>query len=233
MNKNYLFIGASSKIATEACLNLKNEGHKIIGLTTKEDYINNSYKALYSVPNYRLDNLPEINLNALDGLVYFPGSISLKPFLRISEEDFLEDFKLNALGAVSSIQKYLPLLKNGANPSIVLISSVAASIGLPFHTSISMAKSAVEGLAKSLASELSPTIRVNCVAPSLTNTPLAEKLINTSEKYESSQKRNPMSKVGEAHEISSAILFLLSEASSWITGQILAVDGGMSTIRNR
>jgi len=233
MSRNYLFLGASSQIAKEACITLRENGNRVVGITTKQNIVDSEFEDLYSVISYKLENLPDINISSLDGLVYFPGSINLKPFLRISEEEFLEEFTLNALGAASSIQKYLPLLKNGKNSSIVLISSVAVSIGLPFHTSISMAKGAVEGLTKSLASELAPTIRVNCVAPSLTNTPLAEKLVNTPEKYESCRKINPMNKIGHAKDISSAIVFLLTESSSWITGQILAVDGGMSSIKNR
>jgi 3-oxoacyl-[acyl-carrier protein] reductase len=175
--------------------------------------------------------LPDID-EPLDGLVYFPGSINLRPFNRISEEDFMAEYKLNALGAVSVIQKYLANLKKAPSASIVLISTVAATQGMPFHASISMAKSAIEGLTLALAAEFAPNIRVNAVAPSLTQTPLAEKLLNSPEKMEASDKRHPLKRVGRAEDIANAIHFLLTEKSAWMTGQILNVDGGMSTIRS-
>jgi NAD(P)-dependent dehydrogenase (short-subunit alcohol dehydrogenase family) len=132
---------------------------------------------------------------------------------------------------VAFIQKYLPNLKTSPNASIVLISSVAANTGMPFHSSIAMAKAAIEGLTKSLAAELAPAIRVNCIAPSLTNTSLGEKFLNTPEKIEASQKRNPLKKIGEPIDLANAIEFLLSEKSNWITGQVIAVDGGMNTLK--
>ena len=157
----------------------------------------------------------------------------MKPFKSLSEEQFSEDFAINCLGAVKSIKASLNgLKKSESHPGIVLFSTVAVSQGMPFHASIAMAKGAIEGLTKSLAAEYAPTIRVNCVAPSLVNTPLAEKFVSTPEKIESMQKRNPMQKVGDAIDIANIIKFLLSNESSWITGQIVAVDGGMSTLKN-
>ena len=151
---------------------------------------------------------------------------------RISEEEFLEEYKINALGAVSVVQRYLQNLKNAPpSPSIVFMSTVAVAQGMNFHTSISMAKGAIEGLTLALAAELAPTIRVNAVAPSLTASPLSEKLINSPEKLEASDKRHPMRRIGQPEDIAHAIQFLLSDQSSWMTGQILHVDGGMSTIR--
>jgi len=135
------------------------------------------------------------------------------------------------LGAVAFVQNYLAQLKLSDKGSIVFFSSVAAKNGMPFHTSIAMAKSAIEGLTLSLAAELAPKIRVNAIAPSLTNTPLANRFTDTSEKIDASQKRNPMKKIGTPSELAEAIYFLLTEKSSWITGQILAVDGGMGTLK--
>ncbi len=233
MISTYLLVGASSSIAKKTAESAKLKGHKIIGISTKEQDSSGLFDPFYTVNDYQLSSLPDLNENSLNGLVYFPGTINLKPFNRLVEDDFLTDYRINALGAANSVQKYLPLLKQGSVSSVVFISSVAATLGLPFHASISMAKGAIESLTRSLASEFAPSIRVNCVAPSLTNTPLAEKLVNSPEKYEASQKRNPMNKVGEAKDISEVILFLLSDSSSWITGQVLAVDGGMSNLKNK
>jgi 3-oxoacyl-[acyl-carrier protein] reductase len=227
MSKNFLFAGASSAVAQVVLDQLV--GDAVIGLSTKEQ-ISDRYAVCFHVADYTKANLPEIE-DPIDGIVYFPGSINLRPFNRISEEDFMEEYKINALGAVSVIQKYLPNLKKSTGASIVLISSVAASQGMPFHASISMAKSAIEGLTLALAAELSPNIRVNAVAPSLTNTPLADKLLNTPEKIDAGDKRHPLKRVGQPEDIANAIHFLLTEKSSWMTGQILNVDGGMSTVK--
>ncbi len=230
MSKTYLFAGASSAIAEASRLLLQNAGHQVIGLSTK-DLQGIGYDQHFQVSEYSKNALPEIP-QALDGLVYFPGTINLKPFHRISEEEFLQEYKINALGAVSVVQRYLQNLKNAPpTPSIVLISTVAVAQGMNFHTSISMAKGAVEGFTLALAAELAPTIRVNAVAPSLTASPLSEKLTNSPEKLEASDKRHPLRRIGQPEDIANAIQFLLSEQSSWMTGQILHVDGGMSTVR--
>ncbi len=227
MPKTFLFAGASAVVAY-ATLN-KLHTSNIIALSTKENFFS-GFSEHYTVKDYSKSNLPDI-ITPLDGLVYFPGTINLKPFNRISEDDFLNEYKLNALGAVSVIQKYLSNLKSAPSASIVLISTVAASQGMAYHASISMAKSAIEGLAISLAAEFAPNIRVNVVAPSLTQTPLAEKLINSPEKKEASDKRHPLKRIGQPEDIANAISFLLGNDSSWMTGQILHVDGGMSSVR--
>ena len=228
MNKTYLFAGASSAIAQAVLEQMKN--NSVIGLSTKNT-LSNDYFSTHQVLDYTKNNLPDL-LEPLDGLVYFPGSINLKPFNCIREDDFLNDYKINALGAVHVIQKYLANLKKSPLASIVLISTVAVSQGMPYHASISMAKGAIEGLALALAAEFAPNIRVNVVAPSLTQTPLADKLLNTPEKIETSDKRHPLKRIGQAEDIANAIHFLLTEKSSWMTGQVLNVDGGMSCIRN-
>ena len=229
MSKTYLFAGASSAIAIETGKLLKAKGHKVIGLSTKE--VHEFYDDLYRIEKYKFAAFPEIT-DAIDGLVYFPGTINLKPFARLNESDFINDFEINSLGAVAFLQAYLNNLKKSQTGSIVFISSVAAGIGLPFHSSIAMAKGALEGLTKALAAELAPAIRVNCVAPSLANTPLGERFINSPDKIEQMKKRNPLQKVGAPVDVANAIFYLLSDESAWVTGQVLSVDGGMSKIKN-
>jgi len=172
--------------------------------------------------------LPE----TLHGLVYCPGTINLRPFNRLTEQEFLKDFRVNVLGAVNVIQACLPRLKGAQGASIVLFSTVAARTGMNFHASIATAKSGLEGLALSLAAELSGSrIRVNVVAPSLTDTPLAKNLLASDEKREASNRRHPLGRIGTPEEVASVAAFLLSDQTSWMTGQILGVDGGMGNLK--
>lgn len=224
----YVFAGASSAMAVQAMKAIKERGHKVIGISRSE--VNPGYDEFYTVDSYKFGNFPKIE-GAVNGLAYFPGTINLKPFNRINEADFTADFSVNALGAAAFVQAYLPNLKNAEIPSIVLFSTVAVATGMPFHASVSMAKGAVEGLTRSLAAEFAPKIRVNCIAPSLTDTPLAEKLLGSPEKQEAGKNRNPLKQIGTTQDLASAIIFLLSEDSNWITGQVLAVDGGMGAVR--
>ena len=227
-SKTFIFAGASSAIAISAAKQLQAEGHQIIGLSTKNTP--NDYNEFYTINKYETEYFPKIEAQ-IDGIVYFPGTINLKPFNRITTADFLNDYHINSLGAVAFVQAYLPNLKMSKQASIVFISTVAVTTGMPFHSSIAMAKGAVEGLTKALAAELAPVIRVNCIAPSLTQTPLSEKFTNTPEKLEAAEKRNPLKKVGSADEVANAITFLLSEKASWITGQVIGIDGGMGNLK--
>ncbi len=224
----FVFVGASSAIAKCSAQLLISSGHEVIGISRNANLA--VYTAEHQVTNYDLTALPQLE-GPIDGLVYFPGTINLKPFHRITKEEFRSDFEINVEGAIASIQKYLPNLKLSHNASVVLFSSVAAQTGMPFHASISISKGAIESLTKSLASEYASIIRFNAIAPSLTHTPLSEKFVSTPEKLEASRQRNPMKKVGDPSEIAEVVSFLLNKAT-WMTGEILHVDGGLSSTRS-
>ena len=228
---NFLVIGASSGIGKAIATQLASEGHQVFATFHK-----NSIEADQNIHAHFLNVLDEqVDFSflpeSLDGLVYCPGSINLKPFARISVSDFAQDFNLQVGGAIKSIQDALPALKNAGKSSIILFSTVAVQLGLNFHTQVAASKGAIEGLTKALSAELAPTIRVNCIAPSLTDTPLAAALLNTEQKVEANALRHPLKRVGHANDIASMACFLLSEKASWITGQIMHVDGGMSSIK--
>jgi len=165
----------------------------------------------------------------IDGLVYFPGSINLRPFSGLKLKDFQSDYEINVLGLIKILKHYHKQFAE--NSSLVFISTVAAQVGMPFHSSIALCKSAIEGLCRSLAAEWSPKIRVNCVAPSVVQTKLAARLFRTETQVEQMNARHPLQKVGQPKNISDAIEFLLSDKSSWMTGQVLHVDGGLSTLK--
>lgn len=227
---HYLIVGGTRGIGASLATQLIGEGHSVtiwarspVEVSGAQFFINNPAERM---PD--LTGLPEV----LDGLVYCPGSINLKPFARLSVDDFLQDFQINLLGAVRTLQSVVPLLKKSNHASVVLFSSVAATLGMPFHASIASSKAAIEGLVKSLAAEWAPAIRVNGIAPSLTDTSLAEKLLNTADKMDAAAKRHPLQKVGDPKEVAAMAAFLLSPQAAWISGQILHVDGGMSTLKH-
>lgn len=175
------------------------------------------------------DELPD--LESVDGLIYCPGSINLKPIKRLSLDDFKADFEINVLGAVKTIQKYLPALKNGNKPSIVLFSTVASKLGMPFHASIAASKSAVEGLTKSLGAELAPTIRVNAIAPTVTDTGLASKLLRNERMIENMNERHPLKRYLQPQEVADMAEFLLSEKAASLSGQVFAMDCGIVSFK--
>lgn len=229
---NYLIIGASSGIGKALANQLADSGHQVYGTfnTTEihsEHPLIQYYPLNVSDENFSLDFLPE----ELDGLVYCPGSINLRPFERIKPTDFLADYQLQVIGAIKTIQAVASKLKSSENASIVLFSTVAVQTGLPFHAQVSASKGAIEGLTKALAAEYAPKIRVNCIAPSLTDTPLAASLVNSDQKREANAQRHPLKRIGTAEDIASMAEFLLSTKSSWTTGQILHVDGGYSVLK--
>ncbi len=172
---------------------------------------------------------------AVDGLAYCVGSITLKPFHRLAAADYLADFRLNALGAAEAVAAALPALRAASanTASVVLFSSVAAGQVFANHASIGMAKAAVEGLSRSLAAELAPKIRVNCIAPSLTRTPLAAPLTGSAQMAGAIAQMHPLPRLGEPEDVAALAAFLLGPEADWITGQVLGVDGGRSSLRTK
>ena len=228
--KNYLVIGASNGIGKALTTRLSKTSN-VIGTY----HLNEPDGSLQNVKWYPLNVLNDSTSNldlpeVLDGIVYCPGSINLKPFTRFSEEDILTDIRLQVTGALKAVQDNVKALKKSGNASVVFVSTVAVQKGFPYHTQVAISKGALEAMTRTLAAELSPGVRVNCVAPSLTDTQLAGRLLDTPEKKEAHGKTHPMGRVGEPEDIANAIAFLLSEDSSWISGQVMHVDGGRSTI---
>ncbi len=229
MRKNILLIGGSHGIGFEIALKLYNEHNIFIASRTNEN-----------LGNLEVTHIPydaskdEIDITVLpdriDGFVYCPGSINLKPFKMLDPKDFEEDMQINFMFLIRIIHRLLPNLKNSDQASLIFFSTVAVKVGMPFHTSIAAAKGAIEGFAKALAAEYAPQFRVNVIAPSLTNTSLAKRLLGNDKKKELMDNRHPMKRVGQAEDIANIADFLLSDNSSWITGQIIGVDGGMSTL---
>lgn len=224
--KTIVIIGASRGIGNAIAQQLSSD-NKIINISR------NNADNLHNVINYNLDiltdELPDIE--QVDALIYCPGSINLKPISRLKLDDFRNDFEINVMGAVKAIQHFLPKLKNGNNPSIVLFSTVAAKLGMPFHASIAAAKGAVEGITKSLGAELAPTIRVNAIAPTVTNTDLASKLLRNERMIENIKERHPLKKFLEPNEVASMAKFLISEDAKSISGQTFELDCGIVSFK--
>ncbi|MFK7050029.1 2-(S)-hydroxypropyl-CoM dehydrogenase [Flavobacterium columnare] len=230
--KNIIIVGCGNGIGL-ATVKALHTSHNVIGISKTFTTELNALDIQFYEKNILTDDITTIDFpEIIDGLVYAPGSINLKPFHRLTAEDFINDFEINVLGAVKVIQKVLPNLKKSNTSSIVLFSSVAAKMGMPFHASIASSKSAVEGLVKSLAAEFAQhKIRVNAIAPSLTKTKLSGALLATPEKMEAAAKRHPIENIGDPDDIAKMIVFLLSDSSAWMTGQIIGIDGGMSNLK--
>jgi NAD(P)-dependent dehydrogenase (short-subunit alcohol dehydrogenase family) len=230
---HYLIIGGSSGIGKQLALQLFRDGEEVTATFNKNEPVAEQSAIHFHhldvlAENISLDFLPD----QLDGLVYCPGTINLRPFERIKAVDFETDYKLQVVGMIRVLQSVLPRLKKSGKASIVLFSTVAVQTGLPFHSQVAASKGALEGLTKALAAEYAPTIRVNCIAPSLTDTPLAASLLNTDQKREANALRHPLKRVGTTEDIANMAAFLLSDKAGWITGQILHVDGGMSSVKS-
>ena len=231
--ENYLIIGGSSGIG-QALVNklAQNPTNKVFS----SYHLGENLEKVTGVEYFQYDvheAFPEniVLPEKIDGFVYCPGAIDLKPFLRLSPKSFLDDFNLQVVGAVKCLQAIHSKLIKSEAPSILFFSTVAVQSGFTFHSKVSASKGAIEGLTKALAAEFAPKIRVNAIAPSLTKTPLADKLLNSEEKINANAARHPMKKIGRAEDLANMAEFLLSDKASWITGQIMHVDGGMSQLK--
>lgn len=224
--KNYLIVGGNSGIGKEIVSGLLGTDSNIYTISRNGSGANHITGDVTD-PNLKID----LSIDRLDGLVYCPGSINLKPLTSLKIEDFQNDLEVNYLGAVRVIKQLVNLLRKSENASVVLFSTVATKIGMNFHSSISGAKSAVEGLTKSLAAEYATKIRFNCIAPSLTETPLAGKLLANEKSRQMSVDRHPLKKIGEAKDVASLALWLLSENSKFVSGEIVKMDGGIANIK--
>lgn len=228
MKKNIVIIGSSSALGKATSKLLQESGECTIGVG-RTDHSGN-YDEHFLISEYDFGNFPNID-KPIHGLMYCPGTIQLKPFHRIAPEEWAAEMRVNLMGAVAAVQHYLPQLKSAGMASVVFVSTVAAKSGMPFHASVAAAKAGLEGLCRSLAAEYAPVIRFNAIAPGLTESRLSERLLNSPEKCEAAAKRHPMKSVGKPLDLASAACFLLSDKAGWITGETLAVDGGMANVR--
>lgn len=229
MKKNILIIGGSHGIGLEAARILAEENEVYVASRTRENLegINCHHFIFDVLEDDILDqNLPDV----IDGFVYCPGSINLKPFKALKPEDFDKELQLNFIGLVKVLHKILPKLKASQKASLVFFSTVAVKVGMPFHTSIAAAKGALEGFSKSFAAEYAPSLRVNVIAPSLTKTRLSERLVSNENKRAAIEARHPLKRIGETEDVANLVEYLISDKSSWMTGQVLGMDGGLSTL---
>jgi len=216
-----LLIGASSDIACHLYETYKSD-YDFIRFSSNDEFSDVSNFNLQDPDTY-------IEIEDLSGIVYFPGTIVLKPFKQLGLEDFKNDYDINVLGLLKILKYYQSSLIDGS--SLIFISTVAAKLGMPFHSSISMCKASLEALAISLAAEWAPKVRVNCVAPSLVDTKLAKRFFRNDKQKEMMSERHPLKKTGKSEDISHTIEFLLSKKSNWVSGQVFNIDGGMSSLK--
>ncbi|MBC8154407.1 MAG: SDR family oxidoreductase [Bacteroidetes bacterium] len=229
--KNIFIIGASSGVGHALAQTLQQQGATLFTAGRQQPEGVQSTHMTWDVTQPVGESLSQLP-DTLHGLVYCPGTINLKPFQRLDVAAYQADFQVNVLGTVAALHAAYPALKKSKAASIVLFSTVAAKLGMGLHSSVAVSKSAIEGLAKSLAAEFAPyNIRVNAVAPSLTDTPMAQFLLSDDAKREAGAKRHPLNRVGTPQDIAGMAAYLLSDQAAWITGQVIGVDGGMGSLK--
>lgn len=226
--KTVVIVGGSKGIGQSIVQSQLQLGNKVINLSRSTPEINHQNLMHHSI-DILTDDLPTID--KIDTLIYCPGSINLKPISTLKTEDFETDFQINVIGAVRFIKEYLRVLKNAENASILLFSTVAVKLGMPFHASIAVAKAGIEGLTKSLGAELAPKIRVNAIAPTITDTTLASKILRNEVAKEAIKERHPLKKYLSTNDVASMANFLISENASSISGQIIELDCGIVTFK--
>ena len=227
--KKYVIVGGSKGIGKETAELLAAEGHQVT-VFSRTPYEGPAHTIEWEEFDVLEDSWEDQMPEDIDGLVYSVGSINLKPFRGLKPEVFEADFQLHVMGAIKALRAAYKNFNANSIPSVVLYSTVAVQRGMPFHATVSASKGAIEGLTRAIASEWAPKARINCIAPSLTDTPLAGKLLSTPEKKEAMGNNNPMKRIGEANDIAEMTAFLLSDKSSWMTGQIIHIDGGQSVL---
>lgn len=225
--KKVLIIGGSKGIGKAILSNMK-ESYSMVNIS-RTPPINTDDDIEHYSCDILSDELPEIE--ELDALIYCPGSINLKPITRLSDADFKNDFEINVLGAIRVIQKYLKVLKEGNDPSVLLFSTVAVKMGMPFHASIAVAKAGVEALVRSLGAELAPTIRFNAIAPTITDTELAGKLLRNDMMKEKMSERHPMKTYLQPEDVAQMSEFLISDKSKNLSGQVIEMDCGIVSFK--
>ncbi len=227
--KNHLIIGSSSGIGNALGTMLLERGDRVFSTfrSNAAQAVGEAQQLDVLEGTLDLDRIPDV----LDGFVYCPGRIDLKPFARMTPDELRKDLELQVIGGVRLLQQVLPRLKASDQASVVFFSTVAVENGFNYHAQVAISKGALEGLTRSLAAEFAPKMRVNAIAPSLTDTPLAAPLLSTDQKRDANAARHPLKRIGSTSDIAEMAAFLLSDKASWITGQIIHVDGGMSSIR--
>ncbi|MEK9650236.1 MAG: SDR family oxidoreductase [Gammaproteobacteria bacterium] len=228
MAKQFLIVGVNSAIGKEVFSLLTKEGHQVF-TTSRSSFENpGRHFIMQNLDTFnKLDGLP----NSLDGMLYCPGTINLKSIQRLEKDDVQNDLEINFFGAFNALKDLLPRLKNEDGSSVVFITTVAAKIGMPMHASIAAAKSALQGFAISMAAELAPRVAINCIAPSLTHTPLAEFLLSSESKLQSAEERHPLKKINKPQSVAKTIELLMFAKEYGITGQIFNIDGGLSALK--